>query len=341
MTAAETVLHGGAGCAPRRLGVHVLRGAGAYSLLETAASRGWQVALALERGADGSGAGDRHVARPQPAPPHGPLPRLPLRRRRHGHSRPLAAATARAPARRAAARGSCRASAREVTAHGRVRRAALSGARGGAPPWDRPPRCARAREPLDATRGRACPGSTTISRASGSIRSPWPPSRSVSRSGSGATPFPMRDGGTAIVLHRLSRHFAHATQDPYRALFHELREGRNPLELRAAERAAAADAARSRPTASGRAPHPLLPYVDWESCRPALDRLGSVVVAGCRDHAAGRRFARVRRARDGTRPRGGAADRLLLGPPYSARSRRGRPRSSWACSSACPRARPW
>ena len=38
-----------------------------YSLLETAASRGWQLGLALERSARGARAGDRRVARPQPA----------------------------------------------------------------------------------------------------------------------------------------------------------------------------------------------------------------------------------------------------------------------------------
>jgi hypothetical protein len=100
--------------------------------------------------------------------------------------------------------------------------------------------------------------------------------------------FPVVEGGTAIVLHRLSRHFAHGSQDPYRELFHALRDGRTPADLAAAEQAAAADGRALDAYRAGRACHPLLPYRDWESCRPALDRLGAVVVAGCRDHAAAR-----------------------------------------------------
>ena len=91
--------------------------------------------------------------------------------------------------------------------------------------------------------------------------------------------FPVAEGGTAIVLHRLSRHFAHGTQDPYRALFHALRDGRTGAELAAGEQAAASDERALAAYRAGRACHPLLPYVDWDSCRPALDRLGAVLVA--------------------------------------------------------------
>ena len=135
--------------------------------------------------------------------------------------------------------------------------------------------------------------------------------------------FPVREGGTAIILHGLSRHFEHTTQDPYRALFHELREGRNPLELRASEHAAATDARALDAYRSGRAPHPLLPYVDWESCQPAFDQLGAVVVAGCRDHQAARTLGLVPThgiapALEMAHGRAGGTARLglLLGPPY-------------------------
>ena len=112
-----------------------------------------------------------------------------------------------------------------------------------------------------------------------------------------------------MILHRLSRHFAHGTQDPYRALFHVLREGRTAAELAAAERAAATDERALDAYRAGEACHPLLPFADWASCRPALDRLGAVLVAGCRDHQAARALGFVpthgsrTRARDGARPR--------------------------------------
>ncbi len=135
--------------------------------------------------------------------------------------------------------------------------------------------------------------------------------------------FPVAEGGTAIVLHRLTRHFAHGTQDPYRSLFHELREGRTSEELVSAEQAAANDDRALASYRSGRACHPILPYADWESCRPALDRLGAVVVAGCRDHQAARALGFVpthglSSALEMAHGRAGGRARLglLLGPPY-------------------------
>src|SRR5204862_5914315 len=38
--------------------------------------------------------------------------------------------------------------------------------------------------------------------------------------------FPVVDGGTAILVHRFTRHFAHPTQQPYRMFFHATRTGR-------------------------------------------------------------------------------------------------------------------
>ena len=43
----------------------------------------------------------------------------------------------------------------------------------------------------------------------------------------------------------------------------------------------------------GRTCHPLLPFADWDACRPATGRLGHVLVAGCRDHAAARQLGFV------------------------------------------------
>jgi hypothetical protein len=135
--------------------------------------------------------------------------------------------------------------------------------------------------------------------------------------------FPVAEGGTAVILHRFSRHFAHGTQDPYRDLFHVLREGRDPGALAAAERAAGADERAVAAYRSGRACHPLLPYADWSSCEPALSRLGAVLVAGCRDHQAARALGfvpthGVSTALEMAHGRAGGEARigLLLSPPY-------------------------
>ena len=37
---------------------------------------------------------------------------------------------------------------------------------------------------------------------------------------------------------------------------------------------------------NGSAPHPRLPFADWETCASTLDRAGRVIVAGCRDAGA-------------------------------------------------------
>jgi len=135
--------------------------------------------------------------------------------------------------------------------------------------------------------------------------------------------FPVVDGGTAVILHRFSRHFAHVTQDPYRELFLRLRDGHFGAELYEAERAAGSDQRALEAYRSGRACHPLLPYADWASCEPALGRLGAVVVAGCRDHQAARALGFVPThgipsALEMAHGRAGGAARigLLLGPPY-------------------------
>ena len=320
VTAAETVLHGGAGALVGASGAHVLRGAGAYSLLETAASRGWQVALAVERALAGRTPviGTSLVLNP---------PRLTGRLRGYPVDDAAIETLVRSPVRRM------------VLLPGLVRRRILQGlAREvtAAAAFAGPPSVAHAEallrgvarrsaivpEPLDAIvigmpwehhhqpRERLNP-ITVAAIALGLVLRLW------------RNTFPVREGGTAIILHGLSRHFEHTTQDPYRALFHELREGRNPLELRASEHAAATDARALDAYRSGRAPHPLLPYVDWESCQPAFDQLGAVVVAGCRDHQAARTLGLVPThgiapALEMAHGRAGGTARLglLLGPPY-------------------------
>jgi hypothetical protein len=102
--------------------------------------------------------------------------------------------------------------------------------------------------------------------------------------------FPVADGGTLVVPHRLHRRFAHPTQAPYRAFFAALRaaDGREPGDLAEAERSAAVDAGAVAAYREGRTCHPRLPFAEWEACAPARARLGAVLVAGCRDAAAAR-----------------------------------------------------
>ena len=106
--------------------------------------------------------------------------------------------------------------------------------------------------------------------------------------------FPLVEGGTLIILNRFTRRFPHPTQQPYRALFQALSTGgREPDELSEAEQFAAGDEHALKEYRNGRAVHPLLPFAEWAACQPALGRLGHVLVAGCRDALAARRLGLV------------------------------------------------
>ncbi len=199
-------------------------------------------------------------------------------------------------------------------------------------------------EPLDATLHRdpaddAVPPTRAAERAAVAR-----PSASGSRYGSGATAFPVRRAARPILAHRFRRRFAHPTQQPYRTFFQATRARPGAEQLGGGRaRAPLPTRARSAPTASGRTCHPLLPFADWDACRPALDRLGAVLVAGCRDSVAARQLGFVpthgvgRGARDGARP-GRRAPRVgfLLSPPYfpldvGGRARRPTPRRGTSC----------
>jgi hypothetical protein len=135
--------------------------------------------------------------------------------------------------------------------------------------------------------------------------------------------FPVRDGGTLVLVHSLTRSFAHGTQNPYRSLFDTLRVGDASL-MADAETAAASDQRGLRAYRSGRACHPLLPYADWAGCQPALSRLGRVIVAGSRDANAARALGfvpshSVSSALDMAHGVAGGRARVgvLLAPPYA------------------------
>lgn len=99
--------------------------------------------------------------------------------------------------------------------------------------------------------------------------------------------FPVRPDGTLVLVHSLTRTFAHGTQAPYRRLFDALGAGGGET-IDASERAASEDDHALAAYRSGRACHPLLPYADWAGCTPPLARLGRVIVAGSRDATAAR-----------------------------------------------------
>ena len=133
---------------------------------------------------------------------------------------------------------------------------------------------------------------------------------------------PLAEGGTVVLLHPFTRVMGHGPQAPYRTLFAALRDGSRP-RLRATEAAAARDRRAVAAYRAGTAPHPRLPFADWEACGSVLDRAGSVIVAGA--------ATRARRGRSGSSPRtaprqrsrwraGSPATRAppacVFGPPY-------------------------
>jgi len=321
VSAAETVLHGGPAALLGASGADTLRAAGAYSLLETSASEGWHLAVALERALSrrlpviGVSLVLNH---PRPTGalrgyPYEPealdrITRSPLRRLfaalpdaarseiLHSLQTELTAAAAFAgPPSVAHAEALLRAV--------ELRRAELDG-------------------PLDAI-VIAVPGTT-----------PYLPRESpnpllAAYLGLGLAlrlwrdAFPVVDGGTAILVHRFSRTFPHPTQMPYRPFFHAARIGRDPEMLADAEAAAATSQRGIEDYRSGRTVHPLLPFRDWNGCQPALGRLGAVLVAGASDASVVRQLGFVPvhglgAALDLARGRTSGTPRIgfLLSPPY-------------------------
>ena len=132
---------------------------------------------------------------------------------------------------------------------------------------------------------------------------------------------PIRPGGTAILLHDLTRRFPAPAQTPYRALFADPRSARNQIALREAEQAAARDRQAIAQYRAGRAVHPLEPFVSWSASEAVASRLGAVLVAGCRDAHAARQLGFVPVHGIGAAlgmARSGGAERIgfLLSPPY-------------------------
>jgi len=322
VSAAETVLHGGPAALLGAAGSEALRSAGAYSLLETSASQGWQVATALEREL---------------------MRRVPL----------IGASLAFNNLRVA---GTARGYPYEQEALARIAESPLRRPFGLLPGWarDRIIRSVRREISVAAAYG----GPPSVAHAEALIRGIQ--ARSAALDGQldaivigipRTTPylprerpnpllaaylalglalrmwrdgFPLADGGTAILLHRFNRHFAHPTQQPYRIFFQAVtRLGREPVELTEGERDVVEDERAIDAYRGRRSCHPLLPFADWGACAPALGRLGAVIIAGCRDAVAARQLGFVPSQTIGTalemahgRADGPARVGFLLSPPY-------------------------
>ena len=323
VSAAETVLHGGPAALLGASGTAALRAAGADSLLETRTSQGWSIGVELERrlvqrvGVIGASLVLNQprltgAARGYPYEPEalerivrspfrlgfGLLPGFARDRMMRSFRRELSAAAAFAgPPSVAHAEALLRAvEARSVPLEGRLD-AICVGVPRTTPhlPRERP-------NPLLAAY-----------LALGLALRLWRDS------------FPVADGGTLILLNRFRRHYAHPTQQPYRAVFQALRSvgPHDAEELAQAEHTAATDERALAGYREGRTCHPVLPFADWAGCAPALGRLGAVIVAGCRDAVAARQLGFIPAGGVGAaveltqgRADGQARIGYLLAPPY-------------------------
>jgi hypothetical protein len=319
VTAAETVLHGGAGALLAATDAETIASAGGgESLLETAGSDGWRAATELERA----------LARRVPLVGASLVlnhPRVSGALQGYPYDAAAVERIARSPLRRlfGIAPGPVRARVMRSLPLELSAAAAFAG----------PPSVAHAEALLRGVelRGVELPGRLDaicigIPRATPYLPRERPNPLLAASIGIGLAlrlwrdSFPLAPGGTAILLHRFLRHFTHPTQQPYRAFFHAARAGG---EFEGAEEAAARDERALDAYRAGRAYHPRAPFADWSGCRPALDRLGAVVVAGCRDAVAARHLGFVpahglgaalemATGRAGRPPRIG----FLLAPPY-------------------------
>jgi hypothetical protein len=316
VTAAETVLHGGPSTLVRACSREVLRASGAASLLEPSSSQGWRLALELER----------LLAARLPVYGVSLALNLPHVFGGYPYEEQILERIARSKARRAlgllpsAVRGSLiERVPRELTA---------AACLGGTPSAAHTEALLRAIEfkgtaldgPLDAIVIGIPPTTPYLPRG-------LPNPVSAAYFGLGLAlrmwrnAFPVKDGGTAILLHDFARRFPAPVQTPYRALFRDPRTARDRDALREAEASALADVRAIADYRAGRSLHPVEPFLSWSACDAALSRLGPVLVAGCRDASSARQLGFVPVHNVGAAlvmARGRGAERIgfLLSPPY-------------------------
>lgn len=321
VTAAETVLRGGPAALLGACGAGAIRAATADSLLEAGTARGWRMATAVEAAL----AAGRPVLGvsvlldlPRGSGPHRGYPWAPgaleelagsgLRRALNAAPDPLRRRVLQRSTRELRAVAVLAGRPSVAHAEALLRAIELRGIRLEAPldaivvplPWKGPH---QPREPLDAI--------TASSVGLGLALRLWRDRP------------PLAEGGTVVLLHPFPRTVGHGPQAPYRTLLTALREAPGG-RLRQAEALAARDRRAIAAYRAGRAPHPRLPFADWESCSPVLERAGRVIVAGCRDAGAARALGFVPSHNPATalemaRGLAGESGRIgvLLAPPYA------------------------
>ncbi len=319
--AGETVLHGGATALVDACGPGTIRHTGAVSLLEPASSSGWRLAAALE------------AALQQQIPVLGlsvvlDRPRVTGLYRGFPTDPDVRRAVARSPFRRLLNLAP-RAIRRSVLSH--ISRelsvvAVLAG----------PPSVAHAEALLRGIAVRSVelerPFDTIVVplpwEGAGMPRAPLDPVSATALGLGHALRLwrerpPLVDGGTIVLLHPFSP-VAGPGPQASRALVTALRD-EGGRRLRAAEGVVARDRRALAAYRRGDAPHPRLPFAEWESCGEMLERAGRVIVAGCRDAGAARALGlvpshNVSTALDMARGLAGehATMGVLVGPPYPA-----------------------
>jgi Lactate racemase N-terminal domain len=316
VTAAETVLHGGPAALLQASGPETLRAAGAASLVETSRSQGWQLAVELERLLAGR------------LPVTGVSLSLNLPRVVGGY--PYAEEAFERVVRSRLRLGLALVPARlRVRMIERVpRELTVAAVFGGTPSAAHTEALIRATaakavqlgEPLDAIVIGTPPTTPFLPR-----ERPNPVSAAYLGLGLALRlwrdEFPVRPDGTVILMHDFMRRFQTPTQAPYRALFADGRTARNRDAMREAEQAATADTRSLAEYRAGRAVHPLQPFLEWSACDATANRVGSVLIAGCRDAPAARQLGFVPVHALGAAlamARGAGARRIgfLLSPPY-------------------------
>jgi hypothetical protein len=316
VTAAESVLHGGPAALTRAASREVQRASGATSLLEASTSQGWQLAVEIER----------QLSRR--APLFGVSLVLNLPRVFGGYPYDEAALERIAGSRLRPGLSLLPSGLRKRVLERVPRELSAAAVYGGSPSTAHTEALLRAiafkgvrlEEPLDAIVIGIPPTTPFIPR-----EDPNPVAAAYLGLGLALrlwrNAFPVRDGGTAILIHDLTRRFPAPTQTPYRALFTDPRSARDSEALREAEQAALADPRAIEAYRAGHAVHPLEPFLSWSACDGAASRLGSVLVANCRDAHSARQLgfvpvrgigAALSMARDGGAQRIG----FLLSPPY-------------------------
>jgi len=316
VTAAESVLHGGPSALARACSREVLRASGATSLLETSTSQGWRLAIELER----------LLARRCPLFGVSLVLNLPRVLGGYPYQQDALERIARSRLRPALALLPSALRGRMIE---RVpRELSAAAVYGGSPSTAHTEALLRGiafkgvslAEPLDAI-VIGIPATTPFvpRETPNPVAAAYLGLGLALRLWRGAPP--VTEGGTAILLHDLQRRFPAPTQTPYRALFAGERSARDTDALRDAEQAAISDPRRIAAYRAGQSVHPLEPFLAWSACDAAVSRLGSVLIAGCRDAPSARQLGFVPVHGVGaalSMARAGGARRIgfLLSPPY-------------------------